>query len=79
MTLIELRDFIFENYYKQNGFVKESSYYSMKRLKRKIYFCFQQKFIEKLADPSNAKEYYNSYLKRKNTKLGKRSKALLSN
>ena len=30
-----LRDFIFENYYKQIWFVKERSYYSMKCLKNK--------------------------------------------
>ena len=35
MTVNELRDFIFENYYKQFGFAKESSYCSVKRLKRK--------------------------------------------
>ena len=35
MTLNELRDFIFESYYKRIGFVKESSYYSMKRLNDK--------------------------------------------
>ena len=27
MAVIELRNFIFENYYKRIGFVKESSYY----------------------------------------------------
>ena len=32
--------------------------------------------IEKIADPSYAKEYCNSYLKRKNTKLVKRSKII---
>ena len=31
----EIRDFIFESYYKRIGFSKESSYYSMKRLKIK--------------------------------------------
>ena len=35
MTVNELRDFIFENYYKRIGFVTEKSHYSMKRLKRK--------------------------------------------
>ena len=34
------------------------------------------KLIEKLADPSNVKEYYNSYLKRKSTKLVKRLKII---
>ena len=33
MSVNELRDFIFKNYYKRIGFVKERSSYSMKRLK----------------------------------------------
>ena len=35
MSINETRDFIFENYYKRIGFSKETSYYSVKRLKRK--------------------------------------------
>ena len=35
MSVNEIRDFIFENYYKQNGFSKENSYYTLKRLKKK--------------------------------------------
>ena len=35
MSVNENRYFIFENYYKQIGFSKESSYRSMKRLKKK--------------------------------------------
>ena len=35
MSINEIKDFIFENYYKRIRFSKESSYYSMKRLKRK--------------------------------------------
>ena len=72
----ELRDFIFENYYKQIRFVKESSYYSVKRLEKKHLLLLATKLIEKMADPSNAKEYYDSYLKRKNTGLIKRSKII---
>ena len=47
MTVIERKDFIFENYYKRIGFVKESSYYSMKRLKRKDLLLRATKFIKK--------------------------------
>ena len=32
MSFNEIRDFIFENYYKRIGFTKERSYYSMKHL-----------------------------------------------
>ena len=35
------------------------------------------KLMEKIADRSNAKEYYNSYLKRKKQKLLKRSKRII--
>ena len=36
MSFNEPRDVIFENCYKWTGYVKERSYYSMKRLKNKI-------------------------------------------
>ena len=32
----EIKNFIFENYYKQIGFSKENSYCSMKRLKKRF-------------------------------------------
>ena len=41
MSVNEHRDFIFENYYKRIGFVKEKSYYSMKSLTKKIGCCLQ--------------------------------------
>ena len=75
MTVNELRDFIFENYYKQIGFVKESSYYSMKRLKKRFAIACNQ-INRKMLATSNAKEHYDFYLKRKNTKSVKRSKVI---
>ena len=42
MTVKEVKDFIFENYYRQIGFAKEKSYYSIKRQKKKIYCHLQQ-------------------------------------
>ena len=56
MAVNKLRDFIFEDYYKQIAFVKESSYYSMKRLKRKYFLMLANKLIERIADPRNVKE-----------------------
>ena len=41
MSVNKVRDFIFENYYKQIGFSKEKSYYSIKRLKKKIHSFLQ--------------------------------------
>ena len=48
MTMKELRDFIFENYYSQIGFTKYYSYCSIKRRKR-------AKLIEKVLDTSKTK------------------------
>ena len=63
---------IFENYYKRVGFSKEDSYYSMKCLKRKELLLFANKLIEKLSDLRNAKERYESFLRKKNRKSVKR-------
>ena len=41
MSVNEIRDFIFENYYKRIGFSKENSYDLMKHQKKKIYNCLQ--------------------------------------
>ena len=61
------RDFIFEDYFKRIGFLKESCYNSMKRLKKKNLLLIAYKLIEKIDDAIIAKEYSNSYLKRKKT------------
>ena len=59
MSLNEIRDFIFENYYKQIGFSEENSYHLMKRLKKKKdLLLLANKLIEKIRDCGNAKEHY---------------------
>ena len=68
MSVNNIRYFIFDNYYKQIGFSKESSYYSMKHFKRNDLLLFPNKLIEKVPDPRNAKEHYESFLKKKNRK-----------
>ena len=45
MSINEIKDFIFENYYKRVGFSKESSCYSMKHLKKKKRFLVARKQI----------------------------------
>ena len=40
----------------------------MKHLKKNDLQLFATKLTEKVLNPSNSKEYYNSYLKTKNTK-----------
>ena len=62
MSVNDIRDFIFKNYYKRIGFLKEGRYYSMKRLKRKDLLLLANKLIEKVPDPRNAKEHYESFL-----------------
>ena len=42
MSVNEIRDFIFENYYKRIGFSKENSYCSMKHLEKKIDVACEQ-------------------------------------
>ena len=68
MTVNELRNFFFEKYYKRITFSKENSYHSMEHQKGKDLQLFATKVTKNVPDPSNAKEYYNSYLKRRNTK-----------
>ena len=68
MSINDIRDFIFGNYYKRSGFSKEESYYSMKWLKIKKLLLLAKKLIEKVSDPPNAKEHYVSFLTKKNTK-----------
>ena len=46
MPINETKDFIFENYYKRIGFSKESSCYSIKRLKKDS-MLLSNKLIEK--------------------------------
>ena len=41
MTIKELRDFIYENYFNRVGFAKENSYYSMKCQKKNTIICNQ--------------------------------------
>ena len=58
-------------YYRQVWFSKENSYYSMKWKKRDL-LLLAIKLIEKIPDATNAKQNYQSYLKRKNKhKIGK--------
>ena len=74
MLVNEIRDFIFENYFKQIGLSKENNYCLMKYLKKKDLLLLANKLIEKIPDPHNAKEHYQSFIKKKNTISVKQSK-----
>ena len=74
MSVNEIRYLISENYYKHIEFSKENSCYSIKHLN--IFFFLQLKYLKKIADPSNAKEQYQSFISKKNTKSVKQSKII---
>ena len=57
-------------------FIKEKSYYSMKHLQKKDFSLPATKLIEQIIDPKNVKQYYQSYIKRKNKKSIKQSKII---
>ena len=47
ISINEIKDFTFENYYKRIGFSKDSTYYSIKSLKKKDLLFLANKLIEK--------------------------------
>ena len=55
MSVNEIRDFIFEKYYKRIRFSKET--HSIKPLKKDL-LLLANKLIEKIPDPPNTKEHY---------------------
>ena len=66
MPVNEIRDIIFENYRKRIEFSKESSFYLVKRLKTKDLLLLANRLIQKVPDPRNAKEHYESFLRKRN-------------
>ena len=79
MLVNKIRNFIFKNYYQRIGFSKENSYYSVKSLKRKKkkkMLLLASKLIEKIPDSRNAKEHYQSFIRKKNTKSVKQSEII---
>ena len=57
ISVNEIRDFIFENYYKRIVFSKENSSYSMEYLKKKVLLLLENKLVEEIPHPRNAKEH----------------------
>ena len=73
MSINEIKDFIFENYYKKIGFSQEISHCSMKRLNKKDLLLLANKWIKNIPDPCNAKEHYKSFITKGNRKSLKQS------
>ena len=57
MSVNEIKDFNFENYYKRIGFSTKITYNSMKRLNKKDLLLIANKLIKNVPDPYNAEEY----------------------
>ena len=74
ISVNEIRNFVFENFFKRIGFSKENSFYSVKRLKRKDLLLLANKLKEKVPDPHNAKQHYQLFVRRKSRKSVKPSK-----
>ena len=75
-SLNEIRDFIFENYYKRIEFSKGNSYFSLERKNKKDLLFLASKFTEKIPNSHNAKEHYQSFLWKKNRKSVKQSNVI---
>ena len=79
MSINEISNFVFENYFKSIGFSKESSYDQIKHLKRKDLLLLAIKLIGKIPDSCNAKEHYQSFLRKQNRKSVKQSEIITYN
>ena len=79
MTIKELKNFIYENYYRQVWFPQESSHYTIKYQRKKDLLWLAIKLTVKIPDATNAKLNYQSYVKRKNTKLVGQSEITITN
>ena len=62
--------------WKRIGFSKENSCYSIKHWEKKDLQLFETKVTEKIPDIRNAKEHYQSFIRKKNTESVKQSKLI---
>ena len=76
ISINKIKESIFENCYRRIRVSKETSYYSRKRLKKKDLLLLGNKLIEKILDPRNAKEHYQSSIRKKNRKSVKESEII---
>ena len=78
MSVNDIRDFIHETYHKQIGFSKEDRLSFIETIGKNDLLMFATKLIEKVPDPHNAKQHYESFLRKKNRKLVKQSELLIN-
>ena len=63
MTVNKLSDFIFENYDKQIGFVKEKLLFN-EMFEKKDLLLLATKLIERILDPCDAKKHDESFIRK---------------
>ena len=75
MTVKELREFVFRNYYKQINFTRKDCYCFSKKLRKPFFFvtCYQ---LNKISGPTKAIEQNKLILKSEGKKIHKVSKTV---
>ena len=76
ISVNKIKNFIFENCYKRIWISKENTRHLMKHLRKKYLLLLANKLIEKIPDTRNAREHYQSFIRKKNTKSVKQSKII---
>ena len=64
MSANEIRYLIFEKYYKELDFLREKVIFQWNAWKKDLYML-ENKLIEKIPDPPNAKEHFQSSIRNK--------------
>ena len=67
MSVNEIRDFIFENYYKRIELLRKTVIMQWNAWKKRFIVACKQ-IIRKIIDPDSTKEHYQSFIRKKNTK-----------
>ena len=70
MSVNEIRDFIFKNYYKELDFLKKTVIIQWNAWK-KWFISASKQIKRKIADPRNVKEHYQSFIRKKTHKTSK--------
>ena len=73
MSVNEIRDFIFKNYYKEFDFLKKTVIIQWNAWKKWFISACEQ-IKRKIIDPRNVKEHYQSFIRKKHTKLANQLK-----
>ena len=76
MAVNEIRDLIFENFYKWIGFSKKNPVIIQWNIRKKDLQLFAIKLTEKKLDSHNGKECFQSFIRKKNTKSAKQLKII---